>query len=68
MSGDDFFWVVWNPRAGVPTVRHDSEHSARAEAERLARCNPGHSFHVLQAIATCRKTGVEWREISKIPF
>lgn len=43
------FYVVWNPDAGLPRVRHPSEHKAIAEAERLAAANPGQRFYVLAA-------------------
>lgn len=39
---------------GIPTVRHDSRREAEAEAERLARNNPGETFHVLAAVAAHR--------------
>jgi hypothetical protein len=31
------FWLVWNPRGGVPIVRHPSMHHAANEASRLMR-------------------------------
>jgi len=43
------FWLVWNPRGYMPTMRHASEHSAIAEAERLAVCHKGQNFYVLRA-------------------
>ena len=46
---DSPFWVIWNPQGRSPTVRHQYEHEARAEAQRLAKDNPGHSFIVLEA-------------------
>lgn len=45
------FWLVWNPDGGPPTHRHDTEDSAEAEAERLARAHPGARFFVMQAVA-----------------
>lgn len=35
------FWMVWNPQGHSPTVKHPSALAAKAEAERLARTNPG---------------------------
>ncbi|MDM4786309.1 hypothetical protein [Pseudomonas aeruginosa] len=43
------FWCVWNPDGRSPTVRHPTYLAAEAEAERLARCNPGQSFYLLKA-------------------
>ncbi|WP_325437580.1 hypothetical protein [Pseudomonas nitroreducens] len=43
------FWMVWNPEAYAPSVRHPTWKSAEAEAERLARSNPGQRFYILQA-------------------
>lgn len=44
------FWLVWNPHGRAPQVRHPNEASATAEAERLARSNPGQTFVVLASI------------------
>lgn len=44
------FWMVWNPQAYAPTVKHQSFEAAEAEAERLARGNPGQTFYLLQAV------------------
>lgn len=46
---DDAFWMVWNEAREVPRVKHPSYESAVREAERLARTNPGETFHVLIA-------------------
>lgn len=54
------FWLIWNERGSTPTVRHETKASARAEAERLARMNPGQSFHVLELVGTCKRVDVEW--------
>jgi len=43
------FWAVWCPTAGSPTVRHETESHAIAEAERLARLHQGSEFYVLEA-------------------
>lgn len=51
MEKNSGFYVVWNPARGGPTVRHPTRRSAAAEAERLARANPGQSFFVLGTVA-----------------
>ena len=43
------FWLVWNPARSAPLMKHPSQESARVEAERLARINPGQQFWVLEA-------------------
>jgi hypothetical protein len=44
------FWYVYNPLGKQwPTVRHSDERHANAEAERLAKANPGREFMVLEA-------------------
>lgn len=58
------FWLVWNERGSVPTVKHTSELSARDEAERLARHVPGVAFHVLRVIGTVVKNDVLWLDTS----
>jgi hypothetical protein len=55
------FWMVLG--SGQPTHRHQSEQSARTEAERLARTNPGCEFYVLQAVAVCVKSDVTWNDL-----
>lgn len=44
------FWMVWNYDGNQPRVKHETEASAIAEAERLARIVPGQRFVVLEAI------------------
>lgn len=62
MDGERF-WIVWNPKSPrPPTYRHRSEESARDEAERLARLNPGQEFIVLGAVASVRVVDVQWTE------
>ena len=46
------FWLVWNRRGRKPVYEHESYFSARAEAERLAKANPGEAFYVLAPV--CR--------------
>ena len=41
--------MVWNPQGSAPTYKHETEASAIAEAERLARLNRGQQFYVLYA-------------------
>lgn len=52
------FWMVWNMGGGAPTYQHDFEHQAEAEAERLARRNPGQTFVVLEATSAVKITDV----------
>lgn len=53
------FWMVLG--SGTPTCRHPSKKSARTEAERLARLNPGQEFVVLESLATVIKSDVQWQ-------
>ena len=45
------FWLVWNKDGFPPRYMHDSEKSAKLEAERLAKENHGKMFIVLQSIS-----------------
>jgi hypothetical protein len=49
LDDDLIFWMVWNPAGRNPTEQHLSQSLATAEAERLARINPGEKFYVLRA-------------------
>lgn len=62
-SGPEPFWVVWSRyREGVdfdlddipsiPSVKHDTQEKAIAEAERLAVKHPEKEFHVLRSVST----------------
>lgn len=64
------FWMVWNPQGHAPTFQHITVESARAEAERLSRLNPGHRFYVLSALGHCSYATVNWTEVDHdfIPF
>lgn len=66
----DTFWLVWNEAHGAPRVKHNTSDSAKREAERLARLNPGQRFHVLESVATCERNDVTWTEHcgTPIPF
>ena len=55
------FWMVWNEWGQAPTVKHLSPEAAREEAARLARANPGQSFHVLSLVVTCQIQDIVWR-------
>ena len=66
------FYLVWNPSRPhhSPQTKHPSEHSARQEAERLARMEPGQEIYVLQPVAHCKKKEVFWSDYDRdlIPF
>ena len=49
------FWVVWSPRGGQPRVRHEKQHEADAEAERLSLRFPGRHFYVLECVGAHRE-------------
>lgn len=48
MAAPRRFWMVKGQ--GPANFPHDSRASAEREAERLARCNPGECFYVLEAV------------------
>ena len=54
------FWMVWNEGNRGPEKKHLNENSARNEAERLARLNPGQKFYVLAATDCCLTRDVLW--------
>lgn len=63
------FWMVLG--AGTPTYRHPTIESAKTEAERLARLEPGMPFTVLEAVATVVKDDIHWDDHhpdSEVPF
>ena len=65
------FWMVWNPKGGRPTRQHESIEAAIAEAERLARCEPGQVFCVLGALRMCQapELPIKWTELEEpLPF
>ncbi len=71
----DSFWMVWNPKDRTPTVKHETEESAKCEAERLAKLpqSNGATFFVLKATSMVRKyePPVTWEDLMEpcdIPF
>lgn len=62
------FYLVWSPKGGAPTVRHDTETQARKEAERLAMNNHGQTFVVLMSIGEVAvRRPVDWVS-HEVPF
>lgn len=59
---------------GTPCYRHLTRSSACIEAERLARLAPNQEFVVLEAIATVKKSDVQWQSLmgdaqsDQVPF
>ncbi len=70
MSAIKPFWLVWRPDGAAPAFQHPTEQSARTEAERLARLNPGRQFVVLETVAAYSKTDVVTVDLrpDPIPF
>lgn len=62
------FWMVWNPQGHAPTHKHPTALAAKAEAERLARTNPGAKFIVLQALGSCSFNTCQWTMIDHDPI
>lgn len=56
----DKFWMVWRENGDIPRYKHATEASAKQEAERLARNNPGVKFYVLVSVDACRLIDVLW--------
>ena len=68
------YWLVWRENGDPPRAKHDTESSARTEAERLARSMRGERFTVLRSVATVFISDVSWVELpaeaaeSELPF
>ncbi len=61
MSGEPVkFWMIHGIGQNSPRVRHETEHAAFAEANRLARNNPGIEFYVLESMARAVKDDVRF--------
>jgi hypothetical protein len=61
MNGPPPYWLVWCEDGGVPRFKHESQHAAECEAQRLAENNPGRSFTVLAPASrfSVRRVNVE---------
>ena len=46
---NEHFYMVWNPKRDMPRVKHSTHAEAKAEAERLAKKQPGETFHTLRS-------------------
>lgn len=55
------FWMVYGDGQRAPTVKHASFETAKLEAERLCRNNPGIEFFVLQPVSVSKRVDVETR-------
>lgn len=65
------FWFVWRDDGESPSYKHETEESATAEAERLARAFPGETFVVLESVCARRVENmlrIEMRAGCDIPF
>ena len=67
------FWMILG--SGTPTYRHQEFRSAKEEAERLARNNPGVEFTVLESVAHVVRSDMVWTKhdrddswVNDIPF
>jgi hypothetical protein len=60
---EPLFWCVWCDGGGSPTVKHREFDTAKREAQRLARMNPGQRFVVLAAALAYQK-----RDLDEIRF
>lgn len=56
-------WLVWKKNGGMPTCVHDTEESAKREAERLARSFRNDEFIVFESVASVKIKDVEWTTI-----
>ena len=63
MAHEPLFWCVWCDGGGSPTVKHRDFVTARQEAQRLARANPGKRFVVLAAAVAYQK-----RDLDEVRF
>ena len=62
-------WIVWCEDGGSPTCAHRTISSAKSEAERLARGNPGKKFWVARCHGRVRALDTQWEQVGEaIPF
>lgn len=64
------YYMVLCAQTGYSRYKHESYQSAKDEAVRLARQNPGNDFVVLLGVATVKKNDVVIDELERdeIPF
>lgn len=66
---EEAFYLVWRENGPGPRVKHATHRSAAAEAQRLARGNPGERFVVLQSTHAFEVNDMKvTRYESEIPF
>lgn len=56
-------YLVFNKNGNTPKQIHETESSAKTEAERLARNHRGEEFYVLEAIATVKLNEFLWTDL-----
>ena len=61
MSSKSFF-VVWDEGLTGSTAKHHDHFTAKSEALRLARLNPGKEYHVLALMGTALKQEADFIE------
>lgn len=66
MDTNDTFWMIKGD--GPTNYVHTTEESARQEARRLARENPGTRFYVLQATKAFFVNDIIEIDLDTIPF
>ena len=66
---DKVFWMVYVAGRGAPAVRHYELLEALAEAERLARKEPGLAVYLLTVVSWCvaARPDIRWEHCAKAP-
>jgi len=70
MSETDF-WMVYGEGQRAPGVKHANFETAKREAERLSRNNPGIDFFVMRPVSVSKRVDVETKMLvamDEIPF
>ncbi len=62
------FYLVWCESGSVPTVKHLNHTAACGEAERLAKKEPGQTFHVMECVTSVKKSDIIWTGEMPVPF